>query len=220
MASIAPEPIGGGAILDRTRGLVLAALLSALAGMVDVIAFLHLGGLFVSFMSGNSTQFAAALGGGSWGQAGSVLRLIVMFVIGAAAGQLLAGVAGRRHTSWVLVAVALLLAIAAVAATRPEPMVLAMGALNAALHRSGNLAVSLTYVTGTLVKFGQGLGDAVARRAPGWDWVAQAAPWAGLIAGGIVGAAVRVRIGEAVAWLPCLMAAALALWSARLPAAD
>jgi uncharacterized membrane protein YoaK (UPF0700 family) len=220
MASIEPEPIGDRADLDRTRGLVLAGLLSALAGMVDVIAFLHLGGLFVSFMSGNSTQFAAALGGGNWGQAGPILRLIVLFVLGAAAGQMLTGVAGRRHTSWVLVAVALLLAIAGVTVTRPEPMVLAMGALNAALHRSGNLAVSLTYVTGTLVKFGQGLGDALAGRAPGWDWVVQASPWAGLIAGGIVGAAVRARIGEAVAWLPCLMAAVLAAWSARLPAAD
>jgi uncharacterized membrane protein YoaK (UPF0700 family) len=219
MASIGPEPIGGGGYLDRTRGLVLAALLSALAGMVDAIAFLHLGGLFVSFMSGNSTQFAAALGGGNWGQAGAILQLIVLFVLGAAAGQLLAAAAGRRHTTWVLVAVALLLAIAAVAATRPEPMVLAMGALNAALHRSGNLAVSLTYVTGTLVKFGQGLGDAIAGRARGWDWLVQAAPWAGLIAGGIVGAAVRARIGEAVDWLPCLLAVALAAWSARLPAA-
>jgi uncharacterized membrane protein YoaK (UPF0700 family) len=220
MASIEPEPIGGGACLDRARALILAALLSALAGMVDVIAFLHLGGLFVSFMSGNSTQFAAALGGGNWGQAGPILRLIALFVLGAAAGQLLARGAGKRHTTWVLVAVALLLAVAAVSATRPEPMVLAMGALNAALHRSGSLTLSLTYVTGTLVKFGQGLGDAVAGRVRGWDWVAQAAPWAGLIAGGIVGAAARARIGEAVAWLPCLMAAALAAWSARLPAAE
>jgi uncharacterized membrane protein YoaK (UPF0700 family) len=48
--------------------------------MVDVIGYLHLGGLFVSFMSGNSTQFAAAAGQGNWAQAGPIIRLIVLFV--------------------------------------------------------------------------------------------------------------------------------------------
>jgi len=35
---------------------VLAGLLSALAGMVDAIGYLHLGGLFISFMSGNRAR--------------------------------------------------------------------------------------------------------------------------------------------------------------------
>ena len=34
---------------------MLAGLLAALAGMVDAIGYLHLSGLFVSFMGGNST---------------------------------------------------------------------------------------------------------------------------------------------------------------------
>jgi uncharacterized membrane protein YoaK (UPF0700 family) len=116
--------------------------------------------------------------------------------------------------------VALLLAIAAVLATTPEPMVLAMGALNAAMDRSGNLSVSLTYVTGTLVKFGQGLGDFLARRSRGLDWLAQASPWAGLITGGIVGAVAQTQIGETVDWLPVLLASLLAVWTALLPTAD
>ena len=37
----------------------------------------------------------------------------------------------------------------------------AMGILNAAMHRAGAVGVSLTYVTGVLVKFAQGLGHAV-----------------------------------------------------------
>jgi hypothetical protein len=57
--------------LVEARGLVLAALLAALAGMVDVIGYLHLNGLFVSYMSGNSTQLAAALGRGDPGGTGS-----------------------------------------------------------------------------------------------------------------------------------------------------
>ena len=220
MANVKPEPPGGGEKLDRTRGLILAVLLATLAGMVDVIGYLHLGGLFVSFMSGNSTQFAAVAGQGNWAEAGPIIWLIVLFVLGAAAGQLLAGFTGRRHTTCVLVAVALLLAIAAILETTPEPMVLSMGALNAAMHRSGNLSVSLTYVTGTLVKFGQGLGDFLARRVRGLDWLVQASPWAGLIAGGIGGAVAQTHIGETVDWLPVGLAGLLAIWSAGLPATD
>ena len=46
-------------------GLVIAGRLAALAGMVDAIGYLHLSGLFVSFMSGNSTHLAVSLGQGN-----------------------------------------------------------------------------------------------------------------------------------------------------------
>ena len=43
-------------MLDTRSNIALACALSALAGYVDGIGFIHLGGLFVSFMSGNSTR--------------------------------------------------------------------------------------------------------------------------------------------------------------------
>ena len=127
-----------GARVDQARGLMLAFLLAGLAGMVDAIGFLRLGHLFVSYMSGNSTQFAVALGRGRVTEAGSILWLIVLFVAGAAGGQMIAHFSGRWHLTCVLAVVALLLAAAAVFGTAPEPMVLAMGALNASMHRAGN----------------------------------------------------------------------------------
>ena len=48
-------------MLDSSRNIALACALSALAGFVDAIGFLHLGGLFVSFMSGNSTRMGVCL---------------------------------------------------------------------------------------------------------------------------------------------------------------
>ena len=111
----------GGDVVDEARGLVLAALLSALAGFVDVIGYLHLSGLFISFMSGNSTQLAASLGQRDLAEVATIAELIALFVLGAAAGQVLAGFTGRRHMTWVLIGVALLLAIAAALATAPEP---------------------------------------------------------------------------------------------------
>jgi len=45
----------------QRRFKVVAVALAALAGYVDVIGFLKIGGLFVSFMSGNSTRLAIGL---------------------------------------------------------------------------------------------------------------------------------------------------------------
>jgi uncharacterized membrane protein YoaK (UPF0700 family) len=202
---------------ERVRGLILAALLAGLAGMVDAIGFLRLGHLFVSYMSGNSTQLAVAVGRGRLGEAGSIMVLIVLFVLGAAGGQLIAHFTGRRHLTCVLAAVTMLLTLAAAMGTAPEPMVLAMGALNAAMHRAGNVPVSLTFVTGTLVRFGQGLGDFLTGRAAGWSWAAQAIPWLGLTIGGIIAGAAYVRIGAPVAWVPVGGAAMLLLWSIVIP---
>lgn len=73
----------------------LAIGLSALAGYVDAIGFIQLGGFFVSFMSGNSTRLGvgliersnnAALAGG----------LIALFVAGVIAGSL-AGKFAKTH---------------------------------------------------------------------------------------------------------------------------
>src|SRR5882762_2844059 len=109
----------GDDVVDEARGLVLAALLAALAGTVDAIGYLHLSGLFISFMSGNSTQLAAALGQGDLVEVGTIAELIALFVLGAAAGQILAGFTGKRRMTWVLVGVAVLLAIAAMLAAPP-----------------------------------------------------------------------------------------------------
>ena len=87
----------GGSVGEK-RGLILAGTLAGLAGMVDAIGYLHLGGLFVSFMSGNSTQLGAALGSADLAEAGTIAELIALFVLGAAAGQIIAGFHRRRGT--------------------------------------------------------------------------------------------------------------------------
>jgi uncharacterized membrane protein YoaK (UPF0700 family) len=195
-------------------------LLAALAGFVDATGYLHLSGLFVSYMSGNSTQLAVALGQGDLGEAGTIAELVALFVFGAAAGQVLAGFAGKWHLTWVLIGVAIMLATAGALGTSPEPMVLAMGVLNAAMHRAGNIPVSLTFVTGVLVRFGQGLGDFVTRRTRGWSWLVQAIPWIGMITGATLGGAAYLRIGEAAIWVPVGFAGLVAAYSVTIPRPD
>ena len=100
-------------MLDSRRNVALACALSALAGYVDGIGFLHLGGLFVSFMSGNSTRMGVSLAGGHWQNAAEALGLIAAFVIGAAAGSLIVLGRGAHRQPWLLLAEAVLLAAGA-----------------------------------------------------------------------------------------------------------
>src|ERR1700730_17248847 len=100
-------------MLDTSRNVALACALSALAGYVDAVGFLHLRGLFVSFMSGNSTRMGVSLAQAEWANAAKSLGLIALFVTGAAAGSLIVLGRGTHRQSWVLRAEALLLAAAA-----------------------------------------------------------------------------------------------------------
>jgi uncharacterized membrane protein YoaK (UPF0700 family) len=111
----------------------------------------------------------------------------------------------------VLAAVMLLLALSALFDTAPLPLVLAMGSLNAALHRAGDVEVRLTFVTGALVRLGEGIGDYIAGRAQGWGWAEQALPWIGIVGGAIIAAAAKIGIGWEVHWLPVGLAGFLLL---------
>jgi hypothetical protein len=100
-------------MLDSHHNVILACALSALAGYVDAIGFLHLGGLYVAFMSGNSTRLGVSLAEGAWSGAAASLGLIALFVVGAAAGSLIVLGRGVNRQPLVLLAEALLLAAAA-----------------------------------------------------------------------------------------------------------
>ncbi|MBV9199232.1 MAG: DUF1275 family protein, partial [Alphaproteobacteria bacterium] len=73
------------------------------------------------------------------------------------------------------------------------------------------------FVTGVLVRFGQGLGDFLTGHATGSSWLLQAIPWAGLIAGATLGAFAYSRIGEPAIWLPVILAGLLAACSVAIP---
>src|SRR5260370_21299161 len=100
-------------MLDSRRNIGLGCGLCGLAGYVDAIGFLHLAGLFVSFMSGNSTQMGVSLAEGRWFHAAKSFSLIALFVAGAAAGSLIVLGRGVNRQPWVLLAGALLLGPAA-----------------------------------------------------------------------------------------------------------
>ncbi|AOH87277.1 hypothetical protein AWL63_24320 (plasmid) [Sphingomonas panacis] len=199
---------------DR-RVRLLAAGLSAIAGYVDAIGFLSLGGFFVSFMSGNSTRLGVGLANGSV-SALIAAALIATFVTGVAIGSIVGRLVRARRRPAVLGLVALLLAIAAsldmASQTRPAiiAMGLAMGAENAVFERDGEIHISLTYMTGTLVKVGQRIASIPFGGGP-WAWTPYFLLWLGLVTGAVAGALVYPSLGLAGLWIAAGAAGLFAL---------
>ena len=195
--------------------LVFAGGMAFLAGATDAYGFVELRGLYVSFMSGNTTLLGMALGGGGLTRSAAIGLLIAMFVVGAAAGEVLFNVAGRFRGAAIPFVVSVLLCVPlAIPGWTAFALALAMGALNAAMSKVGGASVSLTYVTGTLVKFGQGAGNWLTGQRAELSWLLQAPMWASLLSGSIAAVMVQ-RLGAERPWpLPVigLLLTICAIW--------
>ncbi|HJV41006.1 YoaK family protein [Caulobacter sp.] len=189
-----------------------------MAGYVDAIGFLKLGGFFVSFMSGNSTRLGVALAAMDWKGALTAITLVGSFVGGVVLGALTARAFGENRRSPVLVLEAALLAVGAGLLTAGFDtagvtcVAMAMGAENAVFQRNGDVAVGLTYMTGTLVRAGQRIAGALAGGEPN-DWPRFVLLWTGLTAGGALGALTYLTIGASSLWVGVTILTGAALWA-------
>jgi uncharacterized membrane protein YoaK (UPF0700 family) len=204
----------------------LAAALATIAGFVDaygVIAY----GVYVSFMSGNTTQTGYQTAEGAFGPAALSALAILSFVGGSFAGTLLVAFAGRLARRAVFGVVAATLAATVgfarlgflSAGVHVATISLAMGIMNTTLSRVGAQSVSLTFVTGTLSRVGSHLALAL-KRAPlkdsqgPWDThlrraLLLAGVWAGFLIGALASGAATPRFGASVLLAPALILAAL-----------
>ncbi len=188
------------------REVALAVVLSAVAGYLDAVGYVVLGGFFVSFMSGNTTELATHLGAGLWSVAGFAGILIGAFFGGAVLGAVLARLRDGRTT--VLACTTALVAATSLAASLTASTVptmiglpLAMGVVNATFLSSGEASIGLTYMTGALVKAGQRLVDAF-HGGPRMLWLRHLSLWTSLLTGGVLGAVALHQTRLAVAlWI-------------------
>lgn len=206
---------------DRSRRRFAIAL-AAMAGFVDAVGFLSADGYFVSFMSGNSTRLGVSLGTDP-ARAAMPAVLIAGFLVGVTAGALISRRAGSLRKPAVLALVALSLIAAASGRALGLPsvmlggMVVAMGALNNTFQRGGEVSVGLTYMTGALVKLGQGLANAIAGQ-PNTGWQSWAQLWGGLLAGAVLGAFLQDRLPLVSLWIAAAYCTAMIAVAFRLPA--
>lgn len=199
---------------------LLAYGIAGLAGFVDAAGFLAADGYFVSFMSGNTTRLGVDLATRAHNAVVPAL-LIACFVCGVTAGAIVAERAGRRPKTAVLVLSGALVLVGAIGhVTGSNALflggsVLAMGAINNAFRRDGEVAVGLTYMTGALVRFGQGLAGRLIGK-PLSGGLAHLVLWASLASGAVAGAAATTSAPQAAPWIAVSGALALILAASRL----
>lgn len=205
--------------IDRSRRrLAIAA--AGLAGFVDAVGFLSAKGYFVSFMSGNTTRLGVDL---VIAPQTAIIpaALIAGFVLGVFSGALLAAWAGAQRKAAVLGLVTALLTAASAAqmagatTTMLACLVLAMGVLNNTFQRDGEVSVGLTYMTGALVRFAQGLAARVTGTG-GEGWANWLLLWLGLALGALAGAYALLSWPAIALWIASSWSLALVLAAQRL----
>jgi uncharacterized membrane protein YoaK (UPF0700 family) len=222
----APRSAGHPAPTERSRRAaaartVLTVALTAGSGSLDAVAFLALGKVFVSVITGNLVLFGIGLGQREHQLALRVAVAIVSYAVGATAGAVITGRARADQPVWpgrvtvaLLAELALLAGFAGgweLAAARPAGgaqlallavAAAAMGLQSAAVHRLALPGFSSTYLTSTLIR-------AVTELVLGpRDHVApKVAALTSVVAGALAGA---VLITEAPRFAPVIAIAALA----------
>lgn len=197
---------------------MVAVGLAAMAGMVDAIGFLASGGFFLSFMSGNSTRLAVGISDFAV-YSGFVLAIISSFVFGVFAGSLTGNIhqwPDNRRQSYILMAIAVILGL--VPAITGAGFIIpalcggafCMGAENTIFARKGAVTFGVTYMTGALVKIGQGL-SVLLTGGDTKDLIPYVMLWSGLMAGAVTGALLFGEYGINAIWLAAVIAALLAL---------
>lgn len=196
----------------------LALGLAGLAGLVDATRFVVAGGYFTSFMSGNTTRMGVELVERP-ALALAPLGLIACFLLGVIGGAVIARRTGGHRKRVLLGLVAALLGAGAglLAAGLPIPFLgaaaMAMGLANNVFVRDGEVTVGVTYMTGALVRFGQGLAARIDRQ-PLTSTRGYGLLWSALALGAATGGALCLTAPLAAAGTA--FGFALLLWGAAL----
>ena len=194
-----------------------AIALALVAGVADTIGFLEYSQLFMSFMSGNTTRFGEAASSMDWVGVARFGSVIALFCFGAVLGTLIAAWSGRWRLTTLLVMTALLLGFGIVAPQGSEafplhayPIVLALGLQNATLQDEAGRSLALTYVTGSVIRFGAGLANMLLHKPAPSFWL-QGPLWLGLTVGAVCGGVLQHNYGESAFIAPATLAGALAV---------
>jgi uncharacterized membrane protein YoaK (UPF0700 family) len=148
-----------------------------------------------------------------------VAALLTSFVTGVVAGSLIGRknmLSPSRRQAFILIIISLLLFAAPLIANFGFLLIglcfaaFCMGLENTLFEREGSVSFGLTYMTGALVKIGQGLATMISG-GPRLEWMPYLLLWLGLIIGAAVGALMFGIFGYNSLLLPAAYAGIFAL---------
>jgi uncharacterized membrane protein YoaK (UPF0700 family) len=211
------------------RQTLLAIGVALIAGYLDAYALRTLG-VFVSFMSGNTTVAGLRTGEGHFMSALAPAIAIPSFVAGSFAGAWITTYRKRYSHRLLFLANAILLCVILILASEESlkminiaVLSIATGLLNPALSRVGSESISITFVTGTLSRLGRHLALA-ARGVPitdaegSWDGHLRRACldvsiWAGFLFGAVLSGMLMALAPQVVLPIPIVVMAGLGIFS-------
>jgi uncharacterized membrane protein YoaK (UPF0700 family) len=139
------------------------AALSIVAGYVEVIGFMDVGGIYPGIMTGNTVQLGLTLAKGQWARFSIVGLAVALFFLGGIISSLV-----KRHLRWppaeLLLMAAILLVASFVRLTPAERIVvelpllaLAMAMQGETIAKFGGVSLQTIVVTNNMVKFSDAL---------------------------------------------------------------
>jgi uncharacterized membrane protein YoaK (UPF0700 family) len=184
----------------------LSWVLAALAGVLGATAFTHSAGYFVTFMTGNAQRAVLGYFRHDVRLAISAGVLMACFV----AGVVVASVCRRHFWTGHPHGPTMLATFSLVAATVVDVIdegwgeqmldfapimlvVFGVGALNTSFVKDGEVSVPLSYVTGTLVKMGQGIERHIAGGTAA-EWLGYFLLFASFMFGGAIGGCISLVV--------------------------
>jgi uncharacterized membrane protein YoaK (UPF0700 family) len=184
----------------------LSWVLAVLAGVLGATAYMHSAGYFVTFMTGNAQRAVLGYFSNDAKLSVSAGVLILCFV----AGVVVASICRRRFWSGHPHGPTVLTTFSLVAATVLDiidegweevqldftPIMLVafgVGALNTSFVKDGEVSVPLSYVTGTLVKMGQGIERHIAGGKAS-DWLGYFLLFASFVLGAVIGGGISLVV--------------------------
>jgi uncharacterized membrane protein YoaK (UPF0700 family) len=162
---------------EERTSFLFSLVIAAVAAYVDATGYLLYSGIYLSFMSGNSTRAAVLVARGDWQQLAPVVGVIPTFLLGVMLGTIVHGISKRQGQAIVFSVAGIALAVVAALEAYGHSvrsndtrlglfftLAAAMGLLNSTVQRVGKVSVALTFVTGTLVKLGAAIGRQMTNR--------------------------------------------------------
>lgn len=185
----------------------LSWVLASLAGLLGATAYTHSAGYFVTFMTGNAQRTALGFFRDEFWLSISAAMLLIAFVGGVVGASLCRRYiwATRPHAATVLTTLSLILATVIDLVFEGGPrlplpflpialVTFGVGALNTTFVKDGEVSIPLSYVTGTVVKMGQG----IERHLSGGnldDWFGYFMLFAAFVAGATFGGCISLVAG-------------------------